>query len=43
MLFWSSAVLTGNRTNVRPSHRKCKFWSSAVLTGNRTSKCPNLP
>ena len=34
--FWSSAVLTGNRTLVAQSREMLEFWSSAVLTGNRT-------
>ena len=34
--FWSSAVLTGNRTLGYVSHPMLSFWSSAVLTGNRT-------
>ena len=36
LLFWSSAVLTGNRTRTKDGSLKPKFWSSAVLTGNRT-------
>ena len=36
MEFWSSAVLTGNRTVIRKKKQFLKFWSSAVLTGNRT-------
>ena len=35
-MFWSSAVLTGNRTHPVSSSRGVWFWSSAVLTGNRT-------
>mgnify|MGYP001672732534 CR=1 len=37
LLFWSSAVLTGNRTRTKDGSLKPKFWSSAVLTGNRTA------
>ena len=36
--FWSSAVLTGNRTRRRRRSTQEQFWSSAVLTGNRTSR-----
>ena len=35
-MFWSSAVLTGNRTGQITQLRTRGFWSSAVLTGNRT-------
>ena len=35
-MFWSSAVLTGNRTNPDLDVPAILFWSSAVLTGNRT-------
>ena len=35
-MFWSSAVLTGNRTRLRDLQERWEFWSSAVLTGNRT-------
>ena len=34
--FWSSAVLTGNRTAIIELSVGQVFWSSAVLTGNRT-------
>ena len=36
-VFWSSAVLAGNRTSASLTMRPGMFWSSAVLTGNRTS------
>ena len=36
MEFWSSAVLTGNRTGDTLYTPQWWFWSSAVLTGNRT-------
>ena len=35
-VFWSSAVLTGNRTSCKALIQVNRFWSSAVLTGNRT-------
>ena len=35
-VFWSSAVLTGNRTLTFAGIGLETFWSSAVLTGNRT-------
>ena len=36
-MFWSSAVLTGNRTEDYAGWYWQGFWSSAVLTGNRTT------
>ena len=35
-VFWSSVVLTGNRSNARNSAGSTSFWSSVVLTGNRS-------
>ena len=40
MMFWSSAVLTGNRTRGYVQRLARTFWSSAVLTGNRTLRLP---
>ena len=34
--FWSSVVLTGNRTIAAINGKTREFWSSVVLTGNRT-------
>ena len=36
MAFWSSVVLTGNRTAPSIVILYTLFWSSVVLTGNRT-------
>ena len=41
--FWSSAVLTGNRTLRTVTLVLTRFWSSAVLTGNRTPLLKDLP
>ena len=40
-MFWSSAVLTGNRTGDFVQLALMQFWSSAVLTGNRTRGSSN--
>ena len=38
--FWSSVVLTGNRSEIIGANGEVLFWSSVVLTGNRSMSYP---